>query len=342
MMQAMGAPTETETGLVLDEIRRAEKLLLATHEHPDGDALGSLLAMHRVLGELGKDSVMLVAPTDLPVPHEYRHMSVDELTTAPPPDASERVVVLLDCGNIDRAPVDSVRRDGVHIVNVDHHHDNTRFGTVNLVRPEASCTAEIVFDLARELGVELTPEIAEPLYIGLVTDTGRFSHESVTPEAHHMAAELIEAGVDAGAVSRRLYQELPYQRLLLLQHALANVYRLADGRITATVLTREDFEAAGATETDAEGIVDTLRTVEGTAVAALVRDRLDAPDGGLRKVSLRANDERVDVSRTARGLGGGGHRRAAGFTSSLAVPELFDHLCDEVRTQLAEGADGAA
>ena len=143
-------------------------------------------------------------------------------------------------------------------------------------------------------------------------------------------------------MSRRLYQELPYQRLLLLQHALANVYRLADGRITATVLTREDFEAAGATETDAEGIVDTLRTVEGTAVAALVRDRLDAPDGGLRKVSLRANDERVDVSRTARGLGGGGHRRAAGFTSSLGVPELFDHLCDEVRTQLAEGADGAA
>jgi phosphoesterase RecJ-like protein len=329
--------TLTETDLLLDELRRADKLLLSTHEHPDGDALGSLLGMHHVLRALGKDSVMLLAPADVPVPPEYRQMRLEELTTAPPADALERLVVLLDCGNIDRAPIDSVRPAGVRILNVDHHHDNTRFGAVNLVRPEASCTAQIVFELARELGVELTPEIAEPLYIGLVTDTGRFSQENVTAEAHHMAADLIDAGVEVDAVSRSLYQELPYARLLLLQHALANIHRLCEDRITATVLTHEDFDAAGAIETDAEGIVDYLRTVEGTAVAALIRDRLDLPDGEMRKVSLRANSALVDVSRVARGMGGGGHRRAAGFTSSLAVPEIFERLCREVLEQLAGG-----
>jgi phosphoesterase RecJ-like protein len=330
--------TLTETDLVLDELRRADRLLLSTHEHPDGDALGSLLGMHHVLRSLDKDSIMLLDPGDVPVPPEYRQMHFEALWTAPPPDATERLVVLLDCGNLERAPAAAVATEGVRILNLDHHHDNTRFGAVNLVRPEASCTAQIVFELARELGVEITPEIAEPLYIELVTDTGRFSHENVTPEAHHMAAELIEAGVQVDAVSHSLYRELPYARLLLLQHALANVYRLAGERITATVLTREDFEAAGATETDSEGIVDYLRTVEGTAVAALVRDRLDLPGGNLRKVSLRANDGRVDVSRVARGMGGGGHRRAAGFTSDLAVPEIFDRLCAEVAEQLAGGA----
>ena len=325
--------TVTETDQALDELRRADKLLLTSHENPDGDALGSLLGMREVLRALGKDVVMIISPGDLPLPHEYRHMPFADLVTVPPGDLEERVAVFLDCGNIDRTPVGFLRGEGVHILNIDHHHDNTRFGTVNLVDASASCTAEIVFNLARELGVEMTRAIAEPLYIGLVTDTGRFTYENTSAGAHQMAAELIEAGVEVERVSRRLYENLPYARVLLLQHALANVYRFDEGALTATVLTVDDFEQAGAEETDSEGIVDVLRSVEGTKVAMLVRDRPDGEGDRMRKVSLRSTDGTVDVSRIARSLGGGGHRQAAGFSSGLPVPELFERVREEVAGQ---------
>jgi phosphoesterase RecJ-like protein len=196
------ATTEFEAAVA--ELRQAEKLLLTTHENPDGDALGSLLATHWILLQLGKDSAMYMSPDEFPLPYEYRDLHFEGLLGAPPEDMGERVVLFLDCGNIDRMPVDFLKHEGTHILNIDHHHDNTRFGTVNLVIPTASCTAEIVYDLARELGAEITPPIADALYVGLVTDTGRFMYENTTPRAHIMAAELIEAGVDPHGVYRRL------------------------------------------------------------------------------------------------------------------------------------------
>ncbi len=125
-----------EIDAVLEELRSANKFLLTTHENPDGDALGSLLGMHEVLKALGKDSVMFLGADEFPLPWEYRKMPLDEVQNEPPADLDERTVVFLDCGNIDRMPVDFLQRDGIHIVNVDHHHDNTRFGTVNLVDPQ--------------------------------------------------------------------------------------------------------------------------------------------------------------------------------------------------------------
>jgi phosphoesterase RecJ-like protein len=326
--------TATELDRTLEEIRQADKLLLTTHENPDGDALGSLLAMHHILEQLGKDSVMYMSPEEFPLPWEYRDMKFDGLVGAPPEDVGERVVVFLDCGNIERMPVDFLRREGVHILNIDHHHDNTRFGTVNLVDPGASCTAEILWRLAKELAIEVTPPIAEALYVALVTDTGRFMYENTTPEAHYMAAELIAAGVDTHRVYRRLYEELPFQRLKLLERALASVERYDDGAITVAHLLKRDFEETGALETDSEGIVDHVRAVEGTAVAVLVRELLGDDREGMRKVSLRATDGRVDVSRIARGLGGGGHPQAAGLSTSLPYPDLIETLREQVGSQL--------
>jgi phosphoesterase RecJ-like protein len=324
----------TELDQVVEEIREAEKLLITTHENPDGDALGSLLAMHQILLLLGKDSVMFMAAKEFPLPYEYRDMRFHDVVHEPPADVDERTVVFLDCGNIDRMPVDFLQRDGVHILNIDHHHDNTRFGTVNLVDPGASCTAEIVFRLAKELGVEVTPTIADMLYVALVTDTGRFMYENTTPEAHRMAAELIEAGVIVDDVYRRLFENLPFGRIQLLARALERVERYDGGVLTVTHLTRGDFEETATLETDSEGIVDHIRAVEGTAVAALVRDLLGENRNGQRKVSLRATDSRVDVSRIARALGGGGHRQAAGFSTELSLSELVDRLRVEVGSQL--------
>jgi phosphoesterase RecJ-like protein len=324
----------TEQDAVLEELRGADKLLLTTHENPDGDALGSLRAMHDILEQLGKDSLMFMSPDEFPLPWEYRDMEFEGIIGAPPEDLDERTVVFLDCGNIDRMPVDFLQRDGVHIVNIDHHHDNTRFGTVNLVVPTASCTAEIVWGLAKELGAEITIPIADALYVALVTDTGRFSYENTTADAHLMAAELIDAGVDPHRVYRRLYEDLPFRRLQLLQRALASVERYDDGAMTICCLTRQDYNETGALETDSEGIVDHMRSVEGTKVAVLVRDLLSEDRLGARKVSLRATDGTVDVSIIARAMGGGGHPQAAGFTTELPYDQLVERLRQEVHRQL--------
>jgi phosphoesterase RecJ-like protein len=323
----------TEQEQVVEELRRADKLLLTTHENPDGDALGSLLAMHWILQQLGKDSLMFMSPDEFPLPWEYRHFTFDDMIGEPPDDVEERTVVFLDCGNIDRMPVDFLQRDGIHILNVDHHHDNTRFGTVNLVVAEASCTAEIVWRLAKELGAQVTPPIADALYVGLVTDTGKFMYENTSATAHRMAAELIEAGVEPHRVYRQLFEDLPFRRLLLLQRALASVDRIDGGELTVAHLTKPDYEQTGALETDSEGIVDHLRAVEGTRVAVLVRELLADDRQGKRKVSLRATDGSIDVSRVARELGGGGHPQAAGFTTALPYRALVEKLREEVGRQ---------
>ena len=324
----------TDYDQVVEEIRGAEMLLLTTHENPDGDALGSLLGFHELMRLLGKDSVMFMSDDQFPLPQEFQDMPFESVIGAPPEDIDRRLVVFLDCGNIDRMPVDFLQRDGVRILNIDHHHDNTRFGTVNYVVPTASSTAEIVFGLAKDLGVELTPAVADALYVGLITDTGKFMYKNTTPAAHRMAAELIEAGVDVSGVYRRLYENLPWGRLALLARALGRVKRLDDGAITFTNLTKQDFSETGSVEGDSEGIVDHIRTVEGTAVAVLVREILSEDRTAKRKVSLRATDGDVDVSRIARELGGGGHRQAAGFSTELTVPELLERLSDEVGQQL--------
>jgi bifunctional oligoribonuclease and PAP phosphatase NrnA len=335
-MDGNGAAAAREQ--VLREIRSGEGFCLVTHEHPDGDALGSLVAMHRILSALGKESTMLMAADEFPLPYEYRFFDLAGLSTVPPTDLPQRTIIYLDCGNIDRNPLGIVKGDDVHILNIDHHHDNTRFGTVNLVDPGASCTTEIVWDLMRALGVQPDLDIAEALYVGLVTDTGRFMYENTGPRAHVMAAELIEAGVQTHVVYRRLYEDMPYAKLELLGRALARVERHDGGTLTVARVTREDYEAVGAEDSYTEGIIDHLRSVEHTKVAALAREvegiGVDG-DAIRKKVSLRSTDGEVDVSAIARAGGGGGHRQAAGFTTELGDDELVAFLREQIAAQLA-------
>jgi bifunctional oligoribonuclease and PAP phosphatase NrnA len=329
--------SEADRDQVLAELRSSDRLIVVTHENPDGDALGSLIAMQEILTRQGHDCLVFMDASDLPLPHEYRFFDLPGLVEAPPDDLEERTIVFLDCGNLERNPAEAFRRPGAHIVNIDHHHDNTLFGTVNYVLPEASCTAEIVWDLMRGLGIKATRSIAEALYVGLITDTGRFMYENTGPRAHEMAADLIEAGVDVHEIYRRVYEGVPYGKLALLARGLAKIHRFDGGRLTVTELDARDFAESGAEESYSEGVIDHLRSVEGTAVAALIRERTGNSDGGrARKVSLRASDERVDVSAIARVQGGGGHRQAAGFSTSLEWDEVVAFLREEVAQQLGK------
>ncbi len=318
---------------VAGEIRSRERFLLTAHEGPDGDALGSLLGMHHLLRQLGKDSVMFLAAKEFPLPIEYRFLPLEEVFHEAPADMADRAAIFLDCGNIDRMPVDFLSADGVFTINIDHHHDNTLFGDVNLVEVDASCTAEIVYELAVLLGVEITPEMAAALYVGLVTDTGKFMYENTNARTHRIAADLIEAGVDVDETYRRLYEHVPLEKLRLLSRALDGIQHHCKGRLVLAYISAADYEASGAGEEMTEGIIDHLRSVEGARVAALIRDLGDRGRAA-RKVSLRSSDGEVDVSAIARVNGGGGHKRAAGFSTDLELEALVSFLCGEVSRQL--------
>jgi len=327
------AATTAGVGEVAAVLRERDRFLLTAHEGPDGDALGSLLGMHHLLGQLGKDSVMFLAAKEFPLPIEYRFLPLEEVFHEPPADMADRTIVFLDCGNIDRMPVEFLNEGDNFRINVDHHHDNTLFGDLNLLDTGASSTAEIVYELAIALGAEITPEIASALYVGLVTDTGKFMYENTNAHTHRIAAELIDAGVDVDDTYRRLYEHVPVEKLRLLSRALEGVERYCGERLVVAYITDADYGATGAGEEMTEGIIDHLRAIEGTLVAALVRDLGDRGRAA-RKVSLRSSGGEVDVSAIARKHGGGGHKRAAGFSTDLELDELVSLLCEEVIAQL--------
>jgi phosphoesterase RecJ-like protein len=332
MSEATGVAT-SDLERVSAELRARDRFLLTAHEGPDGDALGSLLGMHQLLTQLGKDSVMFLGAKEFPLPIEYRFLPLEEVFHEPPADMADRTVVFLDCGNIDRMPVDFLSNGGNDIINIDHHHDNTRFGDFNLVDVEASCTAEIVYDLAVLFGATITREMASALYVGLITDTGKFMYENTSAHTHRIAADLVEAGVDIDDTYRRLYEHVPIEKLRLVARALEGIQLHCDGRLVISSITAADYAATGAGEEMTEGVIDHLRSIDGTKVAAVVRDLGDRGRAA-RKVSLRSSEGDVDVSAIARRNGGGGHKRAAGFSTDLELAELVEFLCGEVVSQL--------
>jgi bifunctional oligoribonuclease and PAP phosphatase NrnA len=317
---------------VAEAIRAHDRFVLTTHENPDGDSLGSILATKLALDQLGKDVVMYLQGTT-PLPKEYEFMDLAELRRGAAPELDQRVVIALDCANASRmGPDPALIERAPLILDIDHHHDNTRFGHVNAIFAKASSTGEVLFDLFQELGVELTPEIAEALYIALVTDTGRFQYANTTPRTLRIAAELVEAGADVHHIFQFVYENLAFAKLKLLARALANAKVYEGGRIIVSHLERADFESAGAEEPFSEGIIDYLRAVEGAEIAALIREP-PSQNGPTRRVSLRTRAEEIDVSAIARKSGGGGHRQAAGFSSESSVDEITEFIRREYLVQ---------
>src|SRR5947208_8683450 len=322
----MNSPQKTsDLTAVANAIRSHDRFLLVTHENPDGDALGSILALKLALDQLGKDSVMYLYG-EAPLPVEYSFMPLAELRRRLPDDWRERVLIAVDCANESRIGPEPEPLEGAPLaLDIDHHHDNTRFGNVNLVVPNASSTGEVLRDVFAELGVELTPEIAEALYIALVTDTGRFQYANTTPKALRLAAELVEAGADVHRIFQGVYESVQFAKLKLLARALDRAQVYEGGAIVVSYLLRTDFTDVGAAEPYSEGIIDYLRAVEGAEMAVLIREP-PRQDGPTRRVSLRASIDELDVSAIARKSGGGGHRQAAGFSSEASIEDITDFV----------------
>src|SRR4051794_34108865 len=310
-------------------VRSAPRVVVAAHENPDGDAIGSLVGAVRGLRAAGIDAVGVRAPDELP--REYRWLDDgDTATTAP--DGEGWLLLAVDCGSAARiaAPA-GVRERAALVVDLDHHHDNTRFGDINIVDSDAACSAMMVRELLRRLGVGLTPAIATPLYVGLVSDTGRFQYSNTDARAFFAAAELVGTGAKPQEVFQRLYESVQASKLRLLARALDRIELRLGGRLAVTWLTRADIAETGADESATDGVIDSLRAIEGVEVAAFIRE---AANGSGHKVSLRSAGGLVDVSRIARAGGGGGHARAAGFSSDLGRPELVALIEHEAASDL--------
>ena len=313
---------------------RAEKRVLAiSHEAPDGDALGCLSAFMLVCDQLGIACTACI-PGESRFPPEYLFLpGLDDVVRGEvPPVEPGTTVYFFDCASLLRSNSGGLPA-GVTRVNIDHHQDNPGYGEVNLVDPGAPSTTAILHEVLRAGDIPIDAQVATALYVGLVTDTGRFQYSNTSPGAHRMAAELQEAGVDVVSVYRLVYESTPLPKLLLLERALGNLEVRLGGSLVVSWLRNADFEEAGADEGHAEGLIDTLRRIHGVRVAVLLRERRR---GELveTKASLRSTDGALDVAALAHEKGGGGHVRAAGFTTAEDIPTVLAWIERRVEASL--------
>lgn len=307
-------------------LRAAERVLLACHVNPDGDTMGSALALGLALRDSGKQ-VAIVCPDE--PPRAYRFMPGSETFLRSAPEETFDVAVAVDCDGFHRlgAAGPAVRK-ATRVIEMDHHTGEGRFGDILVIDQSASATGELVFLLLQRLELPITPDIATNLYVALLTDTGSFRFANTTARSLRIAAELVERGADAARIAEQIYETRSFAAVAMLGHALASMKRSDDGALVWARLTEKDFLGTGGSDAETEGIINHLRSIEGVKVALLFRQ----VDGRIR-VSLRGRAP-VDVSQVARVFGGGGHRQAAGCTLEMPLPRAERAVLAEVRKVL--------
>jgi len=309
--------------------------LLVLHEFPDGDSVGSNLAMALALEKLGK-SVTVAAP--IPPPERFSFLPtfdrLVELDRLPRPLEEYECLFLIDCSDPHRAGLDEkdLAKAG-WVVNVDHHPSNTFFGTVNYVEPGASAAAEQVKKVISELGVALDRDMALCLYVAVSTDTGGFRFDNTTANTHRLAAELLELGVEPGPVGEIVHDTRTLSSLRLVQRMLGTLSFALGGRIAWVVVTRKMLEECGATDEEVEGLVSYPRMIDFVDVCFLLQEMGE----GTVRVALRSK-RNLDVSVVASALGGGGHRKAAGCLLEGTVDDVLARVLAEAGKLFPNGA----
>jgi phosphoesterase RecJ-like protein len=304
-----------------DAIAAAPSLALACHHTPDGDALGSMLALHHLALAAGKQSVASW-PEPFDVPAHYTFLPGLDLTTKPADYPAEPdLMVTFDCGSLGRlAELGSAAQRARELIVVDHHSTNDGYGTINLIDTEAAASAVVVRHLLGRLGWDLNRAAAQCLYTGLVCDTGRFQYDCTTPAVFALAEELASFDLPIGPMNRQLFEEHRLAYLRLAGVALQRAEYDGDRRFVATWVTADDLANFGVGLEETEGLIDLLRRATEADVSAVLKE---TPDG--TKVSMRSVNG-FDVGQVAIGFGGGGHKAASGFVSALPVRELLDAI----------------
>jgi phosphoesterase RecJ-like protein len=314
------------------ELRSNEHFLLATHVNPDGDAIGSLGALALVLERMGKQ-VTAYCQDEVPSFLRFLPYSDRIVHEIQKPERFE-VAVVLDCGELDRVGrVASILQHLKQIIHIDHHSSGDGFGHLNLVRPECSSTAEILYEIFQAIPVALDLEAAENIYTAILTDTGSFRFASTTAEALAIAAEMVTLGVEPAEVASAVYDSMSPARLRLLADSLDTLTLRCDGRVTATWVSRKMFEDTGTSAMDTDGFVNYPRAIATAEVAIFFREM----ESGLINVSLRSRG-RQNVAKFASIYDGGGHRNAAAFRLPGPLPEVVESVLEATERFIAGGA----
>ena len=316
-------PTDTATlASAVSAISDARSVALACHVNPDGDALGSMLGLFHVLKAAGRDVVASFSNPFVVAPH-YRELPGLDLLTVPEDFPTEpEVMVTFDCGSLNRlGDLEPAAKAARQLIVIDHHISNDRYGTINLVEPDAAASGWVVLRLVDELRLALNHEAAVCLYAALVCDTGRFQYDTTTPEVFDMARRLTEYDVPVSQLSRTLFEEHRFAYLKLLAEALENAELVREQRFVWTAITQEMLHRHDVSMEEIEGLIDILRRASEAEVTCVLKEE---EDGNVR-VSLRSLGD-TDVCRIAEAHGGGGHRFAAGFTSELDIPTVVARI----------------
>ncbi len=312
---------------IVEEIKSIRSFLISTHIHPEGDAIGSALALALALREISKEAVVL---TQDPVPQMLQFLAgAQEIVHQAPPGKSFEAAIAVDCGDRERLGEEFSKMKIQRVINIDHHTSNRYFGLFNYVDPAASSTAEIIFDLLRLIPVRMNPAIAENIYTGVLTDTGSFRYSNTTAQAFAVARACLKAGVDPWRVAERIYETQPLARLRLLPLVLRTLEVEPGGRVSFVAVTQEMLKEAGATDDMTEDIVNFPRSLQSAQVALLFREL--SPDQ--YRVSLRSKGK-VNVAQIAETFQGGGHPNAAGCTVSGNFAEVKAKILEQVRASL--------
>jgi phosphoesterase RecJ-like protein len=318
MMTMSSAP---EIQQIVEAIRGRQRFVLSSHARPDGDSIGSQLAMAYALRELGKEVVVVNAD---PAPGPLMAFpGVPEIVIAPAVAGDFDAAIIMECGDLGRTGVTGL--DRFFVINIDHHPGNTEYGAINWFDAGAAACGEMVFDLVNALGVPLTPTIATHIYLAILTDTGSFHYSSISPRTFDICRVALEAGVDPVLVARNVYDSNNMGRLKLFGAVLSAMQIDPTGRVAIVYLDHEMARAAGGTYEDTEGLINLPLTVKEIQAVVFFKQI----EGEEYRVSMRSKGA-VDIAAVARTYGGGGHKNAAGCTVTGAIDALQKVLVEQI------------
>jgi phosphoesterase RecJ-like protein len=313
---------------ICESVLRRQRFLITSHARPDGDSIGSQLAMAYALDALGKQVRLVNADR---APDHYRAFpGMDRIEIAPTTDAEADALIVMECSDLSRTGVGGL--EGRYIINIDHHAGNRMYGALNWFDESAAACGEMVFDLIRALGVPLTREIATHIYLAILTDTGSFHHSNITPRTFDICRQTVEAGVNPAAMARRVFDSNSFGKLKLIGALLDAMELIDDGRLAVLYLDDAMLSACGCTHNDTEGVINLPLTAR--EIQAVVFFRTNS--GGDVRVSMRSKYD-VDVRAVASAYGGGGHKNAAGFTVEGPVDAVRPQIVQRLVAAIAEG-----
>lgn len=299
-------------------LKSYDNFLLACHILPEGDAIGSILAMDSLLRRLGKKTT-IVGEEDFPERlyclSSKRWIRVDKLKK---PASSFQAIVLADCPTLERiGRVKNLVTKDMVVFNIDHHVSNHFFGDYNCVNPKAAASGEVVYDIFKQMKMKLTKEEASNLYVAVSTDTGSFKYANTSVQTHLIAADLLSAGIDLERVNQDLYDTYSINKLNLYSRLLGRVRTTASGRVAWVLMHRQDLVESGAIDEDIEGFIDFLKSIREVKIAFVLSE---LPQDGAIRVSFRSKDD-YDVNKIATSFSGGGHKKASGCTLHMSLKE---------------------